>query len=228
MFTKNSAPCFRSYRHIKISAFLAVGVMLVLPAKGVRASDLVTNGGFETADFTGWTLTWNPTTANFGLMPWFAPYFEVPSHTGVWSAYFAGLGPDYDTFSQTLTTIPGATYTLDYWLQHFAVSPLGGNNSPFPTVDGFEFLVDATTELSIQSQPDFGYTEYSDTFVGTGSDTITFGGNSTFGLYSVDDVSVTLNGSVGASTPEPGPLSLLLGIGVAGVRYARRRRASRA
>ncbi len=203
-----------------IVSFVSVALLALSPSHTL-AQSLIVNGGFETADFTGWTLAGDPATANYGLMPWFAPYFEVPSHTGVYSAYFAGFGT-FDTFSQTVTTSVGANYTLDFYMQHYVSSPLGGNSSLLPPVDGFEVLVDATTDLSVTSAPAFGYTEYSYAFTGTGSDTLTFGGASTFGLYSMDDVSIVYDASPVTGTPEPGSMALLIGLGLSGGVYSRR------
>ncbi len=71
---------------------------------------LVQNGGFETGDFTGWTLNGSGGNVN---------YVDGGSYIGPHSgSYAAALGEVavLATLSQTLPTSPGQIYLLSLWL----------------------------------------------------------------------------------------------------------------
>ncbi len=75
-------------------------------------SGIVTNGGFETGDFTGWT----PSGDNSFV---FVDDGSdgIPPHSGNYDAALATSGaPGY--LSQTLATTPGTSYTLSCWFNN--------------------------------------------------------------------------------------------------------------
>jgi hypothetical protein len=77
-------------------------------------SNPVSNGGFETGDFTGWTLA----TSNQGGGTHVRTTFDFanvhyPTHGGTYDAAF-GNPFHLDTITQTLATVPGTTYVLSY------------------------------------------------------------------------------------------------------------------
>ena len=111
-------------------ALIAAATALI--AGPVRAENIVVNGGFETGDFTGWTLGGN---TDFVLTIQDPDYV----HSGNWAA---ALGSDLTpgTLSQDLATTPGTLYVLSFWLygngatpNEFAVSV--GGNTLFDMVD---------------------------------------------------------------------------------------------
>ncbi len=73
---------------------------------------IVVNGGFETDDLTGWTVT----GADLGTVEG----FDV--HSGSFAFYgFDNSG--FATLSQTLTTTTGAVYDLSFWSQTYIDVP---------------------------------------------------------------------------------------------------------
>jgi subtilase family serine protease len=85
---------------------------------------LVQNGGFETGDFTGWTLVGDPSWTFVDN----SSQTGIPPHSGT---YFAALGQQGSLgyLSQTLSTFAGQPYFLSLWLY----SPyLGSHNKNTP------------------------------------------------------------------------------------------------
>ncbi len=83
-------------------------VLALLILSGISQADIVVNGGFETGNFTGWTLVdASGFTSIDGTLP----------HSGSFAANL-GASPDDGTLTQILPTTPGQSYILLYWLQN--------------------------------------------------------------------------------------------------------------
>ena len=163
------------------------------------AGNLVVNCGFETGSFSGWTLN-DPD--NYSSV---AP-LENP-HSGLYNAY---LGAAPGSLSQTITDVAGQTYDLSFFLAN-EVS-VDANGVPYPGDNSFGVAVQESNNTTVvlldpTSIPQSNtYSQYSFSFVGTGSDTVVFALNNVPSYYDLDDVTVTPEQ---APTPEPSSLALM-------------------
>ena len=76
-------------------------VVILLFGCGAAHAGLVVNGGFETGNFTGWTVTGpNLLNTNYGIST------NTPEE-GLYCAWFSGSATGLTFLSQTLATVPG-------------------------------------------------------------------------------------------------------------------------
>jgi hypothetical protein len=165
-----------------VNSAVVLFVLLIAAPAPARAGSIVVNGGFETGDFSDWTLN-DPSLGTF-VASAFGGY--VPNS----GQDFAALGASglLGTVSQDLNTTAGATYTLDYFLANDGFSP-----NEFAVAWGGTTLFD---QVNIPAQ---GYVEYTFQVNATGASTnLTFFEQDDNGFISLDDVSVTAN-----AVPEP-------------------------
>lgn len=177
----------------KAARVLACALCLCGSAGSVRADgpELIVNGGFETGDFTGWTVTQSGNYSDIGVD-------GVGPHNGLYSAYFGSLEP-YDTISQTIATGYLTTYNLSFYLDSSRSSTY---RSVFYVDFGgyvFFFLTNGDPDFPFQ-QFNFELTAYSTSTV------LTFGAYNEADYYTLDDISLTV--------PEP-RASWLFGAGLA-------------
>jgi len=102
-------------------AFYGIVALVSLLGLGITQSaraNLMTNGNFETGDFTGWTVTPAANGSNILVAAGIAP-----NTTQV--AIF-GAVDQFDMISQTFATTPGAHYALSFFYQ--VESGPNGNN----------------------------------------------------------------------------------------------------
>jgi hypothetical protein len=200
----------------KILGVLTASALSLAAGGALAQANLVSNGGFETGDFTGWTESGPDfcVGASFACDGYVFPADPGP-HSGTYAAYLGADGPGGtdDLLGQTLTTTAGQGYYLQFFLA--APTVFGGYSPSQFTVEWDGDVVDAIVNLANNS-----YVEYSFWVRGTGSDTLLFDAYNAPGVFVLDDVSVT-------SAPEPAAFVLLLvGMTAVGVAARRRRRAS--
>lgn len=169
---------------------ICVAILLVLP--GLASAGLIVNGGFETGDFTGWTVSGQ--TDHMGVSGSYA-------YSGAYGAYFGQVG-GLGFISQTIATVAGAWYDANFWL-----------DSPGGTPNEFQFLWDGGTILDLVNASSFGWTEYTYHLQATSPSTVvTFGFRQDPSYWGFDDADVNAAGAV----PEPASFALI-GLGLTGL-----------
>ncbi|HZP84072.1 MAG TPA: PEP-CTERM sorting domain-containing protein [Chthonomonadaceae bacterium] len=177
--------------------------LFVLAAPAVQAQNLVTNPGFETGDFTGWTLTGDgDSIVDIGV-----------GHTGMYAASLGAIPPDQNDLTQPLTTKVGQSYVLSF----FAQTPEFNNPPGFPNSLAVYFG-DTLVAGPFQVPDDPNYQAYSYLVTATAPTTLLhFVVTNEPDYTQLDDISVV-------AVPEPGTLALLLGGGCGAGIWRRRSR----
>jgi len=173
-----------------------------MAASSAAASvNLVTNGNFATAAFTGWTTIPAASGSDFSVWPNCGPSGE---HCAAFGGTTAGY---YDAIQQTLVTTPGQGYQVAFSLYT--------DSSP----RDFQVLWNGTQIYDNSGVGTDTWIPLSFNEVGTGSDTLTFQGYNVPSFDELTDVSVS-------STPEPAYYPLVaLGLLVVPVWRQRRKAA---
>jgi hypothetical protein len=164
------------------AATLMLFAVITLPAHAD-----VTNGGFETGDFTGWVQTGD--TSFSGVDP-------LAARSGSFGAFFGPTSPG--GISQSFATIASTTYRVDFSLS------LPDSAQP----NSFAWTWNGVSQApSLSNAAAFGFTSFSGLVLATGaSSTLAFNFTNPQSFWLLDSVSV-------AAVPEL-PVSALLGAGL--------------
>ncbi len=183
--------------------FFGLGLCLALIGAipgSAKAQNLVVNGGFETGDFTGWTLS-DSTYTSVTSTPAFV-------HSGNYGVAYGFVGGDNFLY-QTITTTPGESYTFQFFQK-----TVDGTPNDFQAYWGGNLILDVPNSPNASNWTDYTFTE-----MATGTSTeIKFGFRQDPGYSAFDDVSVTP-----ASVPEPASFIMLGTAGAALLALGRRR-----
>jgi hypothetical protein len=220
---------------MKIATQLICVGSVMLVAQLAHAANIVQNGSFEDGTYVGgvsaggsqgaplpvdWTFTPAADGSDFfigtnGNSEWSLD--TLSAEDGLNYATFGAIGVDFDYISQTLSTAPGTNYTVSFWLNN--------QDSISEGASYFSAYWDGT-DIGPDINPDsaeFGWTQFSYTVTGTGSDTVAFGGLNVPAFIALDNVSV--NGANGVPDQGVGLATLaatMLGLCAVAARKSRR------
>ncbi len=154
------------------TSFLAALLFAFLTA--AASAQVIVNGSFETGSFFGWVVT-DP--SNFTIVN--TTPDPALAHSGNYTAYL-GASPGQGSLFQSLSTTPGQTYQLSFWLasdrfnavdNSFEVKWNGGSvlsltNVPAPgtTNPYMNFTIDNLTATGAVSTLEFVYVNNDDFF----------------------------------------------------------------
>ena len=184
------------FRRVIVFLSIYAGIGIGFSAK---AANIVTNPGFETGDFSGWTLSGTDSSPSDNGI--FYGVDSLDAHSGSFGAYFGPVGGVLN-LTQALTTDPGTTYTVMFWL---AESP----DTPAPYVNSFTASLGGTTLVNMSNTNGGNYTQYTATATVTSAASIlAFAFRDDTGFFSLDDISVSPGTTV--VTPEPTTSMLMI------------------
>jgi hypothetical protein len=186
-----------------IALATAAAFSLAHPAK----ANLITNPGFETGNFTGWT--------RFGeRSDVFGNVGGIDPHSGNFqAALHSSPEGDLQSIAQTLATTPGQSYTIDFWLANSVLTFVANT---------FAVTWGNLTILGLSQESFFPYKEYTFNVTATSASTaLTFSFRQRFFLtdhstWLLDDVSVN-------PVPDGGSTVSLVGFALLGLAALRRK-----
>ena len=222
----------------KFAVFFSAGVLCTaVPSFASTlcavSGNIVANCGFENGAYTSTIagntntsvpVSWTP-SSGYDLEPGFN-HLSGNANSGSSGVSIGNDdGQPVPTLSQTLTDVAGATYAGSLYVDYGA--PGTSDTLPF-----FNVSLDGTNVLSLNYLAPGVYTDYTFSFVGTGTDVLSFGGNTSPVEWYVDDITVIESAGPVVPPPPSGvtpePSSLLLLLTASGPLYMLRQRFTKA
>ena len=208
-----------------ISKFLR-GLMALAGLVAISASpasaNLVSNGDFETGNFSGWTVT--PPTGDVLVLTGsdYQPCCGTTGTAAALSNHFASFGPGNIaitgvTLGQTFSTVAGQTYQFS-----FDYGALGGGSEQLQ----FEIITGSSAQiLTAIANDDLNHVfkTMTGTFTASGSTTIRFGDFGGLADTQANNVDFILDNVSVAAVPEPSTWAMMI-LGFAGVGFMTYRR----
>jgi len=201
---------------------LAACAALCLLSIGNAQSDILVNGGFEQPTTSGdlFIPAGDPSLVGWAIV---SGSIDVVSNTGSWLPFAGAQSLDLDghsggTIEQVFATTAGATYVLSF---EYANNPAG---QPWANVSvlGAAALLSQDISHSTSTGADMDWTHFVESFTADSAATTprfaSLDGPSSFWGIALDAVSVSP-----IPVPEPSTLALL-GFGLAGIRFSRRKK----
>lgn len=184
----------------QVTTVAALSSTLALLASSATFGDLVTNGSFETGDFSGWTVENAPVGSSVVVYNDSTPF-------GTHYASFAGSGGQYDSISQLLATTAGTEYTVTLWVNNLGIE----NDSLLIQWEGVTALNLTPLGTGLESWEMISFNVFA---TGNGS-LLSIGGFDSQAAIGLDAISV-------AQVPAPGAAAILM---ATALRRSRRRAA---
>ena len=146
--------------------------------------NLVTNPGFETGAFIGWTVAW-PSTADPGVT-----VSTLHPHHGAYAAQ-VGSTAGLNSLSQPISgTFAGSVYSVCFWLANAL-----GSTTTHGTPSLLTVRWNGQPVLTLVDPQPFGYRPFQISVRATGTDTLRFDEHQVPALFYLDDVYVQAGGT---------------------------------
>jgi hypothetical protein len=160
------------------------GLAVILSFSLQAGQSLLANGGFETGDFTGWSLVGNTVIGkNIYDAVENAASYPGTVHSGSYGAFLGDTNVAF--LSQTVSTTPGQQYLLSFWLDN----PVNGAGQKFLV----NWLSGPSNQLyQVVNPPVLPWTNLN--FIvtaGSTTATVQFGTENVPNYFGLDDVSLT-------------------------------------
>ena len=154
------------------------GVGTITNDDGAATPNLVVNGGFESGNFSGWTLSGN----SGGNQIYIAPTdFPGEVHTGSYSAGLGSMNRTDGILTQSIATTAGQHYTLSFWIE--------SDNDGSTPINHFAAEWNGQTLMALTDAPNSGYQVYTFDVVGiNGNSVLEFDGYNSPDAWRLDDV----------------------------------------